>query len=237
MFEDCVSLIYAPELPATILAEGCYANMFCGCNSLTETPVLPAEILTDGCYNRMFCYCFELNDVVCYATTNITVGSDEKNNYGSVTEWLRGCEKVCHFYTPVPGIWGEIAKKDPTFTVPQSSIVISYKVTLEPNGGTVEPAYLTTDDRGKLNSKLPIPEHNKLIFNGWYTETGDEVDQSYTFKRNTKITADWIEAPTPEPEPKPETEKNNQNIMFIAGTVAVVLALFALAFVIVKMKR
>lgn len=53
MFYGCTSLVTAPELPATVLAEYCYNNMFDGC-SLTTTPVLPATVLAPRCYSSMF---------------------------------------------------------------------------------------------------------------------------------------------------------------------------------------
>jgi hypothetical protein len=45
MFGGCASLTSSPELPATMLAEGCYFSMFPGCTSLTITPELPATEL------------------------------------------------------------------------------------------------------------------------------------------------------------------------------------------------
>ena len=41
-------------LPATTLANACYANMFNGCTSLTTAPKLPATTLASNCYNWMF---------------------------------------------------------------------------------------------------------------------------------------------------------------------------------------
>lgn len=54
MFEYCESLITAPELPATTLADYCYDNMFYYCESLTTAPELPATQMFKGCYERMF---------------------------------------------------------------------------------------------------------------------------------------------------------------------------------------
>ena len=34
MFKQCTSLVNAPELPATILTESCYNELFYGCSSL-----------------------------------------------------------------------------------------------------------------------------------------------------------------------------------------------------------
>jgi hypothetical protein len=50
LFTGCDSLTKAPELPATILANGCYIGMFDGCDSLTQAPELPATTLAYKCY-------------------------------------------------------------------------------------------------------------------------------------------------------------------------------------------
>ena len=60
MFLGCTSLTTAPELPATTLANSCYKGMFQNCQSLTTAPELPATTLADSCYNGMFAYCSNL---------------------------------------------------------------------------------------------------------------------------------------------------------------------------------
>ena len=40
MFSDCTSLTTAPELPATTLANYCYASMFKGCSKLSSVTCL-----------------------------------------------------------------------------------------------------------------------------------------------------------------------------------------------------
>ena len=57
MFSDCSSLIQAPELPATTLADNCYEYMFSGCSSLIQAPELPATTLATNCYAFMFYEC------------------------------------------------------------------------------------------------------------------------------------------------------------------------------------
>ena len=68
-------------LPATTLAEYCYANMFYGCTNLTTAPELPATTLASSCYFQMFCNCTKLNSVTCLAT-------DISASY-SLRYWLR----------------------------------------------------------------------------------------------------------------------------------------------------
>jgi hypothetical protein len=55
-------------LPATTLANSCYASMFQVCTSLTAAPALPAETLATRCYINMFSGCTKLNSVTCLAT-------------------------------------------------------------------------------------------------------------------------------------------------------------------------
>ena len=60
LFYDCSVLTSAPALPATNLAEKCYASMFNGCTNLTSAPKLPATTLAGSCYNSMFSGCTSL---------------------------------------------------------------------------------------------------------------------------------------------------------------------------------
>ena len=70
MFYGCTNLIKAPDLPATTLSEYCYDSMFYGCTSLTQAPELPATTLADGCYYNMFMGCTSLTRAPeLYATT------------------------------------------------------------------------------------------------------------------------------------------------------------------------
>ena len=60
LFNDCTSLIQAPELPMTNTIAGCYCGMFQGCTSLTSFSDLPATILAESCYHSMFYGCTSL---------------------------------------------------------------------------------------------------------------------------------------------------------------------------------
>ena len=61
LFNGCSVLTSAPELPATNLAEKCYASMFKGCTNLETAPALPATYLVGYCYFYMFADCKNLN--------------------------------------------------------------------------------------------------------------------------------------------------------------------------------
>ena len=60
MFSGCTSLVSAPELPSTTLAESCYEGMFSGCTSLVSAPELPSTTLAESCYEGMFSGCTSL---------------------------------------------------------------------------------------------------------------------------------------------------------------------------------
>ena len=60
MFRGCTSLVQAPALPATTLADYCYDSMFRGCTSLAQAPALPAATLATYCYRHMFNGCTSL---------------------------------------------------------------------------------------------------------------------------------------------------------------------------------
>ena len=60
MFDGCTSLVTAPELPAETLANYCYSCMFLSCTSLTTAPNLPATTLAEYCYDSMFQGCTSL---------------------------------------------------------------------------------------------------------------------------------------------------------------------------------
>jgi hypothetical protein len=64
MFSNCTSLVNAPALPATTLANSCYYGMFSGCTALTTTLELPATTLADYCYVNMFSGCTNLTSAL-----------------------------------------------------------------------------------------------------------------------------------------------------------------------------
>ena len=69
MFRNCKSLIAAPELPATVLANTCYRSMFYNCESLVSAPELLASVLFNSCYESMFDGCKSLNYIKCNASS------------------------------------------------------------------------------------------------------------------------------------------------------------------------
>lgn len=108
MFSDC-KLSVVPNLPATVMAKGCYRqmfyqvtslvtvpsnllshvtelaeecyfSMFYGCTSLTNAPDLPAPVLVKSCYETMFGNT-SINSIKCLAVEGI-------NTENSTYHWL-----------------------------------------------------------------------------------------------------------------------------------------------------
>ena len=81
LFANSPSLAVAPELPAMVLAEGCYRYIFQDA-SITTAPDLLAPILVTDCYEGMFDDCHNLNYIRCLATDISAVSA--------VTGWTQG---------------------------------------------------------------------------------------------------------------------------------------------------
>lgn len=81
MFAEC-GIINAPILPAEILAEGCYCEMFYRCSFLEKAPDLNAKTLAPYCYYYMFKQC----GVLRYTKLTTTGGFDAEGACDSMYE-------------------------------------------------------------------------------------------------------------------------------------------------------
>jgi len=107
MFRSCSALTSAPELPATTLAQSCYSSMFGGCTSLTSAPALPATTLVDRCYSWMFGGCTSLSSGTCLATSGI-------NTNNSTVNWLNSVSSTGTFTKAAGSTWPEGASGIPS---------------------------------------------------------------------------------------------------------------------------
>ena len=84
LFYNCTTIINVSSnfLPAIILAQSCYNNMFQSCTSLTTAPQLPATTLATWCYSLMFYGCSKLNYIKAMFITT------PSNSYTS--SWVNG---------------------------------------------------------------------------------------------------------------------------------------------------
>lgn len=101
-------------------------------------------------------------------------------------------------------------KQKYTFTMPASAIEmkasaigLNYKLSFNPNGGTVSESYRSVAT-GTQFGDLPVANRNYYQFDGWYTaKEGGEKITSKTKMGSTDITvyAHWSPIATPTPEP------------------------------------
>ena len=86
MFQGCTGLTTAPALPATDVGNSSYNGMFYGCTGLTVPPALPAMTVGDSCYSRMFYGCTALTTVAELPATTL--------GYSCYANMYRGCSNV-----------------------------------------------------------------------------------------------------------------------------------------------
>ena len=81
------------------------------------------------------------------------------------------------------------------FTVNAVLEPVVYTITLNANGGTVDPSVVAADANGKLKDALPTPTREGYTFDGWFTdpEGGDKVTKDTVFSENATIYAHWTE--------------------------------------------
>ena len=89
-------------LPATILSNYCYCEMFEGCESLTSAPELPATILSNYCYQEMFRNCSRLNYIKALFTT--------KPATGYTGNWVNGVAPTGTFVKNPEATWDVVGE-------------------------------------------------------------------------------------------------------------------------------
>lgn len=89
MFRDCKNLedVSGIDLPAMILSQDCYRELFRSCEKITTSPDLPALDLELGCYQQMFSDCKKLGYIKCLTKTNVNV-KNSKNEYLYTNNWV-----------------------------------------------------------------------------------------------------------------------------------------------------
>ena len=94
LFENCTTLVSAPELSAETISEGCYNSMFSGCIALIKVPKIAAKTLVKDCFKNLFTGCSSLNKIeVCF-----TNWQDNGNN--CTTSWTKGLPQEGIFICP-----------------------------------------------------------------------------------------------------------------------------------------
>lgn len=117
MFRQCSSLssVQGIELPAMVLAEDCYRELFRECTNLSgNMPILPAPTLVQGCYQQMFSKT-KATTVTCLAT-DISASN-------CTSEWLSNVDNTdTHTFYRASGI---VWPRNPS-GIPSNWAVIDY---------------------------------------------------------------------------------------------------------------
>ena len=155
MFGGCTSLMKAPTLPATKLAKSCYELMFIDCNSLTEAPALPAKELAPRCYAIMFNTCLKLRTVPELPATNLVEGC-----YDHMFTYCVKLNYVKALFIDEPsekttGDWLLGVSSTGTFVKSKEATWDVWGASGIPYGWTVETDAGTSDDHQKPNPEEP----------------------------------------------------------------------------------
>lgn len=97
MFDSCVSLQTAPNLPAEIIPAYCYRGMYFNCKSLKYSPILQGKTMGYGSYAQMFNGCAELNTIIMLAT-DISAGY-------CLNMWVNGVSEFGTFVKNKDATW------------------------------------------------------------------------------------------------------------------------------------
>ena len=180
-FDGCSGLT-SVTIPNSITIIGNYA--FDGCSGLTkvtipETMTSIEEYAFYNC-NRLNCVLFEGNapSVGSYAFQSVSSDACIYVSWPS-TGWN----------VEIPGKWNGVAID-----------YIRHELSFDCCGGVCDVAALQIED-GKPLGVLPVPSRDNYGFLGWYTEQGEVIDASSTFREPQTVYARWrINSPTFIPE-------------------------------------
>ncbi len=107
----------------------------------------------------------------------------------------------------------------------------TYTVTLNANGGTVDPASMTVT-YGAAIGELPVPTRDGFKFSGWKDAQGNLVDAStvYTMTEDSELTASWTEQ-------IPGSVNTGDRFPIVAVVVLLVLAVAAIVVLTILAKK
>lgn len=100
MFAGCSNLTIGPaELPATLLAESCYESMFSGCSKLTNTPNCKASSSWKRCFKNMFSGCSRITNAMQFTSPFTFYTASSSDQPGIMGEEMMGMYKNCALLT------------------------------------------------------------------------------------------------------------------------------------------
>jgi uncharacterized repeat protein (TIGR02543 family) len=94
------------------------------------------------------------------------------------------------WYSPAGNKVKETSKVTKTVTLTARWKANSYKVTFDPDGGTVKPASVTKT-YGTAIGTLPTPKRTGHSFLGWYSPAGNKVKETSKVTKTVTLTAKW----------------------------------------------
>jgi hypothetical protein len=155
MFYGCTSLKVAPELPATTLASNCYWSLFNKCTSLITAPDLPATTLASNCYFHMFNGCTSLKYMKVLCTTN-------PNSY--ILNWVKDVPSGGTFVMNPDAAWST------TGIIPDGWNVVNEVEYLQPNGQAYIDTGIILPDRVKFKYKFSTHIQYGFFFGNYVSE-------------------------------------------------------------------
>ena len=196
-----------------------FNNVFSGCTSLTTLDLSGWDVSKIKGFSRLFNNCSSLTTIDlsgwkpsaatntqymfngCTNLTTVYVTDDwTTSGVTSSTGMFTGCTNIVggqgttfnpSYTTKTYARIDEGSSNPGYFTDSTSS---KYKITFNPNGGTVNPTYKYINQGSEIGT-LPTPTWTGYIFDGWYTQIsgGVNVTSSYIPSGNITIYAKWHE--------------------------------------------
>lgn len=116
LFDECSSLVTAPELPVDGLYGYAYRHMFRACTSLVEAPVLPASIIKASAYIEMFDGCSSLSSA--------TILGETSTDINACLRMFRNCTSLTKI--SMPYFTGQVKWTDFTLNVAANGDFVYY---------------------------------------------------------------------------------------------------------------
>ncbi len=145
------------------------------------------------------------NKTITWSSNNTKIATVDKN--GKVTAVSKGTATI------TAKAHNGVAATCKVTVTNSGTPTTTYKVTLNPNGGSVSPTSLSVV-AGQKVGKLPTPTRSGYTFKGWFTKQsgGDKVTSSTVIKSNITIYAQWNKTSTTVVVTSITLDKNSLNL-------------------------
>lgn len=153
LFENCTTLVSAPELSAETVSEGCYNSMFSGCTQLKTVPKIAATTLAKDCFKNIFSGCSSLNKIeVCFTNWK------DENEAACTTSWTKEISAEGTFICP-PDLPYTRSKGTSTTNIPSAWLINPHNVNcIGTNADAIEISQNTFSHRDKVTFTIKSRE-------------------------------------------------------------------------------